>query len=227
MDGDWQIGHKTADEYGRLAAETAKAMRLVDPTLELVACGSSNSRMPTFGSWEATILEHCYEYVDYVSLHSYYQERDGDKASFLASALDMDTFIDAIVATADHVRAKGRHKKRINLSFDEWNIWYQVGTEMSHDWAHAPRLVEDEYTLTDAVVVGNLLISLLRHADRVSMACLAQLVNAIGAIRSEPNGAAWRQSIFHPFALTSRYGRGTVLRTAATGPSVVRDRLVW
>jgi alpha-N-arabinofuranosidase len=219
MDGDWQIGHKTADEYGRLAAETAKAMRLVDPTIELVACGSSNSRMPTFGSWEATVLEHCYEYVDYISLHSYYQERKGDKASFLACAIDMDNFIEAVVSTADYVRAKGRHKKRVNLSFDEWNVWYQVGTEADHDWEHAPRLVEDEYNLTDAVVVGNLLISLLRHADRVNMACLAQLVNAIGAIRSEPNGPAWRQTIFHPFALTSRYGRGTVLRTVATGPS--------
>jgi alpha-N-arabinofuranosidase len=219
MDGDWQIGHKTADEYGRLAAETAKAMRLVDPTIELVACGSSNSRMPTFGSWEATVLEHCYDYVDYISLHSYYQERKGDKASFLACAIDMDNFIEAIVSTADHVRATGRHKKRINLSFDEWNVWYQVGTEADHDWEHAPRLVEDEYNLTDAVVVGNLLISLLRHADRVNMACLAQLVNAIGAIRSEPGGTAWRQTIFHPFALTSKYGRGTVLRTAATGPT--------
>lgn len=218
MDGDWQIGHKTADEYGRIAVEAAKAMRLVDPGIELVACGSSNSRMPTFGSWEATVLEHTYEQVDYISLHSYYQERKGDRDSFLACAIDMDHFIDAVISTADYVRAKGRHKKRINLSFDEWNVWYQVSSKSDRGWEQAPRLIEDEYNVTDAVVVGNLLITLLRHADRVSMACLAQLVNAIAAIRSEPGGSAWRQTIFHPFALTSKYGRGTVLQTPIVAP---------
>ncbi|HVX46957.1 MAG TPA: alpha-N-arabinofuranosidase [Mycobacteriales bacterium] len=218
MDGEWQIGHKTADEYGRIATETAKAMKLVDPYIQLVACGSSNSRMPTFGDWEATVLEHCYEHVDYISLHSYYQERKGDRASFLACAIDMDRFIADVISTVDHVRAKGRHQKRINLSFDEWNVWYTIGQHSDRDWEEAPRLIEDEYNLTDAVVVGNLLISLLRRADRVHMACLAQLVNAIAAIRTEPGGAAWRQTIFHPFALTSRYGRGTVLQTPISSP---------
>lgn len=218
MDGDWQIGHKTAEEYGRLAAETAKAMRLVDPAIELVACGSSGAQMPTFGDWEATVLGHCYDHVDYVSLHSYYQEREQDRGSFLACVTDMDNFIEAVISTADHVRAKGRHKKRINLSFDEWNVWHTLGQKAEGDWEQAPRLIEDEYNLTDAVVVGNMLISLLRHADRVHIACLAQLVNAIGAIRSEPGGPSWRQPIFHPFALTSRHGRGTVLQTPIAAP---------
>jgi alpha-L-arabinofuranosidase len=203
---------------------------MVDPGIELVACGSSNSRMSTFGSWEETVLGHCYDLVDYVSLHSYYGERgdsgtglDGhgrlDRESFLAAATDMDAFIEAVIATADHVRAKGRHTKRINLSFDEWNVWHTIGEGNGHDWDRAPRLIEDQYRLIDAVVVGNLLISLLRRADRVRMACLAQLVNVIGAIRSEPNGPAWRQTIFHPFALTSKHGRGTVLHTPVAGPS--------
>jgi alpha-N-arabinofuranosidase len=193
-------------------------MRLVDPGIELVACGSSNAQMPSFGHWEATVLGHCYEHVDYVSLHSYYTEREHDRASFLACAIDMDNFIEAVISTADHVRAKGRHKKRINLSFDEWNVWHTLGYKSEGDWARAPRLIEDTYDLTDAVVVGNLLISLLRHADRVRMACQAQLVNAIGLIRSEPGGPAWRQTIFHPFALTSRHGRGTVLQTPVSAP---------
>ena len=64
MDGPWQIGHKTADEYGRLANETAKVLKGIDPSIELVACGSSNSGMSTFGQWEATVLEHCYDSVD-------------------------------------------------------------------------------------------------------------------------------------------------------------------
>jgi alpha-L-arabinofuranosidase len=218
MDGDWQIGRKTADEYGRVAAETAKAMRLVDPGIELVACGSSGAQMPTFGDWEATVLGHCYEHVDYISMHSYYKQQEDDRASFLACAIGMDSFIEDLVATADHVRAKGRHAKRINLSFDEWNVWHTLGFQSEGGWERAPRLIEDTYDLTDAVVVGSLLISLLRHADRVRMACQAQLVNAIGAIRSEPGGPAWRQTIFHPFALTSRHGRGTALQTPVSAP---------
>jgi alpha-L-arabinofuranosidase len=220
MDGPWQIGHKTAYEYGRLAKETAKAMRLVDPRIELVACGSSNSRMPTFGTWEATVLAECYDEVDYISMHTYYEEHNGDRDSFLASAVDMDHFIDDVVATADHARAVGRHKKRINISFDEWNVWY-VSTfagEKNLEWRQHPRLIEDTYSVTDAVVVGTLLNSLLRHADRVSIACLAQLVNVIAPIRSEPGGQAWRQTTYHPFALTSKYGRGTVLRVEQKSP---------
>jgi alpha-L-arabinofuranosidase len=220
MDGPWQIGHKTAIEYARVAAETAKAMRRVDPTIELAACGSSHPRMPTFGTWEATVLAETYELVDYISLHSYYEQADDDRDSFLASAVNLDRFIESVVSTCDHVRAVGGHTKRINLSVDEWNVWYQkrfVGEE-NLDWAEAPRLIEDTYSVVDAVVVGDLLISLLRHADRVKIGCLAQLVNVIAPIRSEPGGPAWRQASFHPFALTSRHGRGTVLRAEATGP---------
>jgi alpha-L-arabinofuranosidase len=220
MDGPWQIGHKTALEYARVAAEAGKAMRRVDPTIELSACGSSHIRMPTFGSWEATVLGETYELVDYLSLHSYYEERGGDRGTFLASAVDLDRFVEAVIATCDHVRALGRHRKRINLAVDEWNVWYQgrFAGEENLDWGQAPRLIEDTYSVTDAVVVGDLLISLLRHADRVKVGCLAQLVNVIAPIRSEPGGPAWRQPTFHPFALTSRHGRGTVLRTEPTSP---------
>jgi alpha-N-arabinofuranosidase len=220
MDGPWQIGHKTAQEYGRLATETAKAMRQVDPSIELVACGSSHRGMPTFGSWEATVLAEAYEHVDYVSMHSYQQQHGDDRGSFLAAAVDIDRFIDAVVATADHVRATGRHTKRLNISFDEWNVWYQsrfVG-ETKLQIEQAPHLIEDVYSVTDAVVVGNMLISLLRHADRVRIGCLAQLVNVIAPIMTEPGGRAWRQSIYHPFALTSRHGRGTVLRVEPQCP---------
>ena len=219
LDGPWQTGHKTADEYGRLAVETAKAMRQVDPSIELVACGSSHSRMPTFGSWEATVLDHAYDAVDFISLHAYYEERDGDLASFLASSVDMDHFIRSVVATADHVGAKRRSRKRINLSFDEWNVWYQrdFAGHTRLDVEQTPRLIEDTFSLADAVAVGGFLNAFLRHADRVKMACQAQLVNVIGLIRTEAHGPAWRQTIFHPFAHTARLARGTVLRVEPQG----------
>ncbi|MGW5860661.1 arabinosylfuranosidase ArfA [Streptomyces sp. NPDC055239] len=216
MDGPWQTGHKTAQEYGRLAAETARAMRQIDPDVELVACGSSGQSMATFAEWEATVLAETYDLVDHISLHAYYEETDGDRDSFLASAVDMESFIENVVATCDHVGARLKSKKKINLSFDEWNVWYQSRPhpeveESLRDWPQAPRLLEDNYTVTDAVVVGSLLIALLRHADRVAVACLAQLVNVIAPIMTEPGGPAWRQTSFFPFAQASRYGRGQVL----------------
>jgi alpha-N-arabinofuranosidase len=227
LDGPWQMGHKTAEEYGRLAAETARAMRMIDPSLDLVACGSSGSAMETFGSWEATVLEHAYDEVDFISLHGYYQEVDGDLGSFLASAVDMELFIEDVVSTADHVRAKKRSKKRMDLSFDEWNVWYLKEFQEQdprRDWAVAPHLIEDTYTVADAVMVGSLLITLLRHSDRVTAACQAQLVNAIAPIRTEPGGPSWRQTIFHPFALTARHARGAVLRVEPETPTYDNDK---
>jgi alpha-N-arabinofuranosidase len=222
LDGPWQVGHKTAHEYGRLAIETARAMRLVAPEVELVACGSSNSSMPTFGAWEREVLELAYEEVDYISCHAYFDPSDGDRASVLASAVEMDHVISTVVAIADEVGAKLRNQKRIDISFDEWNVWSIARHEASgrlKGWPVAPRLIEDEYTLADAVVVGNLLISLLRHSDRVTVACLAQLVNVIAPIRTEPGGASWRQTIFHPFALTARHAAGDVIRLELNPPT--------
>ena len=222
MDGPWQLGHKSAAEYGRLAAETARALRQYDETLELVACGSSYRSMPTFGAWEATVLEHTYDVVDFISAHAYYEIEGDDLASFLASSVDMDGFIHDVVATADHVAARLSSSKRINISFDEWNVWYLKelnASGMPADWTEAPRLSEDAYTVADAVVVGSLLITLLRNSDRVTSACQAQLVNSIGSIRTEPGGPAWRQSIFHPFAQMSALAKGTVLRSEIKAPT--------
>ncbi|MEU0558962.1 alpha-N-arabinofuranosidase [Dactylosporangium sp. NPDC006015] len=222
LDGPWQTGHKTAHEYGRLAAETARAMRQIQPDLELVACGSSGSGMPTFGEWERVVLTETYDVVDLVSAHAYYCEEDGDLASFLASAVDMDHFIDAVVATADAVRAARKATRRIHVSFDEWNVWYAGRAESrpptGDDWPVAPTLLEDRYNVADAVVAGSLLISLLRHTDRVHAASLAQLVNVIAPIMTEPGGRSWRQTTFHPFALTARHAAGEVLRAAIDAP---------
>lgn len=217
MDGPWQLGHSTAEDYGSLASRTAKAMRQIDPSLELVVCGSSSSAMPTFGEWERVTLQHTYDDVDMISCHAYYSEKNGDLATFLASGVNMDRFIESVVATADHVKAVKKSDKQINLSFDEWNVWdidrYE-GTDKIVDpdhWPIAPRLLEDIYTVADAVVVGGLLISLLKHADRVVSASIAQLVNVIAPIMTEPGGAAWRQTIYFPFSITSRLAKGQVI----------------
>ncbi|MBR4972568.1 MAG: alpha-N-arabinofuranosidase [Oscillospiraceae bacterium] len=220
MDGPWQIGHKTAQEYGRLANETAKVMKGIDPSIELVVCGSSNSGMPTFGDWEATVLDHCYDSVDYISLHTYYNDSKRDTETFLANNLDMDRFITDVANICDYVKAKKHSKKTIHLSFDEWNVWYHSNEqdEKLERWTQAPHQLEDVYDFQDALLVGSMLITLLRHADRVKIACMAQLVNVIAPIMTSNTGA-WRQTIYYPYWLTCQYGRGIVLQTQVECPT--------
>ena len=223
MDGPWQMETKTAIEYGRKATEAAKMMKWVDPTLELAACGSSSRSMDTYGEWERVVLEHTFEHVEYISLHTYLNNYADDTPSFLASPDLMDTFIEEVVAIADAVAAKKRSPKRIMLSFDEWNVWYRTrrrsdGNRTVPGWPVAPHILEEVYDMQDALAFGGACISLLNHADRVKCACLAQLVNAIAPIMTDEGGAAWRQTIFFPFADMANLGRGEVLRAKVDSP---------
>ncbi|MBT1163429.1 alpha-N-arabinofuranosidase [Bifidobacterium felsineum] len=218
MDGPWQTGHKNAEDYGTLAASVAAGMRMIDPDVELVVCGSSHHDMDTFGKWEETVLEKTYENVDFISCHAYYHpesQPDGtrDMASFLASGVDMDSFIKDVAAIIDATKARLKSDHDVFISFDEWNVWY-INEEPSKspegigNWPEAPKLLEDVYSVADAVVLGDLLITLLKNADRVHAASLAQLVNVIAPIMTEPGGPAWKQTTFYPFALTAHYAKG-------------------
>lgn len=220
MDGPWQTGHKTAHEYGRLAAETVRAMRQFDSSLELVLCGSSHRGMPTFMSWEQTVLEEAYEAVDYLSLHCYLAEGGAKSdADYLAMPLRMEAQIRETIAACDFVKAKGRHKKTMMLSFDEWNVW--DSKRHPHDfprWSEAPGQLEQIYTMKDALVFAGMQLVLMRHAARMRMACVAQLVNVIAPIMTVPGGGVWRQTIFHPYLHASRFGRGHLLETRLDSP---------
>jgi alpha-N-arabinofuranosidase len=195
-------------------------MKWVDPTLELVACGSSNMGMPTFGDWETTVLMHTYEHADYLSLHQYYGNADGNTARFLGRPVQMDQFISRVVGICNEVKARKRGKKDIQLSFDEWNVWYhsRAADRRAEPWQIAPPLLEDIYNMEDALVVGGMLITLLKHADRVKIACLAQLVNVIAPIMTATGGALCRQTIYYPFLHAARLGRGAALDVRAQSP---------
>jgi alpha-N-arabinofuranosidase len=223
MDGPWQMEARSAEEYGRIARETAKMMKWVDPRIELAACGSSGRNMPTFGAWEDAVLEHTFDHVEYISLHTYTNNYAGDTPAFLASVDLMDRFIDEVTAIADAVAARRRSSKRMRLSFDEWNVWYRTrrtqAARTMPGWPVAPPVLEEIYNVEDALVFGGMCIALLNHADRVKVACLAQLVNAIAPIMTQRGGPAWRQTIFHPFAHFSHLGRGRVLRAQVDSPS--------
>lgn len=223
MDGPWQMGHKTAEEYGRIAAETAKLMKYTDPDIELVACGSSTYNMPTFGEWELTVLDHVYKYVDYISLHQYYDNMADNTADFIGKSVHMDKFIKDVISLCDAVKAKKHSKKEINLSFDEWNVWFHSRGEKHDRWEIAPENLEDIYTFEDALLVGCMLMTLQNNCDRVKIACLAQLVNVIAPIMTQKGGKAWVQTIFYPYMYASVYGRGTTMNTIVSCDSYTTE----
>lgn len=211
MDGAWQMGAKTAEDYGKLANEASKMMKWTDNSIETILCGSSSRNSATFGEWEEKSLSIAYDTVDYVSLHQYYGNQANDTPSFLAKTLELEEFIYSVICVCDYVKAKKRTKKTINLSFDEWNVWYHSNGTPFDKWSMAPHILEDVYNFEDALLVGSMMITLLRHCDRIKIACLAQLVNVIAPIMTETGGRAFKQTIFYPFMHMSNYGRGSAL----------------
>ena len=211
MDGGWQMGAKTATEYGRVALEASKMMKWTDDSIETVLCGSSSIHSPTFGKWETESLDIAYDSIDYVSLHQYYGNHEDDTPDFLAKSLELDNFIYSVICACDYVKAKRRSKKKINLSFDEWNVWYHSHNAPFDKWSVAPPILEDIYNFEDALLVGSMLITILRHCDRIKIACLAQLVNVIAPIFTKTGGGVFEQTIFFPFMHLSNYGRGSAL----------------
>jgi alpha-N-arabinofuranosidase len=224
MDGPWQIGHMTATEYGLKAQDAARQMRAVDPSLELIACGSSGPLMPTYLEWDREVLEQCYEYVDGLSLHRYFgntpEETGGSSEKFVALNLTMDRQISESLSVCDLVRGHKRSPKKLWLSFDEWNVWYRErsGAAVNGNRQEAPHLLEEIYNLEDALLVGGLIITLLRNADRVKIACLAQLINVIAPIMTNANGM-FRQTIYYPYAWALQYASGNVLNLMVQSPT--------
>jgi alpha-N-arabinofuranosidase len=223
MDGTWQIGHMEDRDYGIKASDAARQMRVIDPTIKLIACGSSGPFQPTYIEWDRTVLEECYDVVDGISLHRYFgntEENGNDSSKYLAMNLGMDRQIEEIAAVCDTVRAHKRSNKQLFLSFDEWNVWYRArgGDFADGHGKLAPHLLEEPYNLEDAVLVGGLANSLIRHSDRVKVACLAQLVNVIAPIATNEDGIL-RHTIFYPYAWALKYAHGRALSVAPEGPS--------
>jgi alpha-N-arabinofuranosidase len=224
MDGPWQIGHMTATEYGLKAQDAARQMHAVDPSLKLVACGSSGPGMPTYLEWDREVLEQCYDYVDALSLHRYIgntkDETGESSARFLAMNLSMEQQIAETLAVCDLVRGHKRSPKKLWLSFDEWNVWYRErgGDALNGHEQEAPHLLEEVYNLEDALLVGGILNTLMRNADRIKIACLAQLVNVIAPLVTNANGLL-RQTIYYPYSWALQFAHGSVLNLLVELPT--------
>src|SRR5688572_21557418 len=216
MDGPWQIGQLQSREYGRKARDVARQMRGIDRNVQLIACGSSGTNMPQYLVWDREVLEECFDQVDGISLHAYYGNTPAltrnSTARYLAMNLDMDRQIHEVAAVCDYVQGLRRSRKRLWLSFDEWNVWYRArsGDAVNGRRQFAPKLLEEVYNLEDALLVGGFVNTLLRNGERVRVGCIAQLVNVIAPLVTNDTGVL-RQSTYYPYAWALRYARGHVL----------------
>jgi alpha-L-arabinofuranosidase len=219
MDGPWQLGHVSADEYAVRAQQAAKIMRDVDASIELVVAGTSSIELATFIEWDRRVLEYVRE-ADYISLHSYVGNKADDTADYLAITNVIDRQIEEMDAVCRFVQAKRRSKKRAYLCFDEWNVWYRARGPMYQNGQgrFAPPLAEEPYNLEDALVVAGFLNSFIRHADVVKIANIAQIVNVIAPIHTEGDKLLL-QSTFYPFEMFSRRREGVSLQPVVVGPT--------
>lgn len=223
MDGEWQIGYKTPTEYASLAAQVARAMKQMDSGIKLIFCGSSSDETKTYTDWERIILNECYDLVDYISLHRYYAGQNRGVDNFLAQSVHMEEYIKSIIGICDAVGNKKKVNKKINISFDEWGVWEVEGKDIekeveNRDWAIAPSFSEQVYNMEDTLLFSSMLMAIIRHSDRVKIACQALLTNISAPIMTEKSGEIWLQPIFYSFSYMSKYGRGTVLQAASNIP---------
>lgn len=224
MDGPWTIGQRSAESYGEIANQTASALRRYDPELEFIVSGSSSDTMPMFPEWDATVLKHTYDSIDYISMHRYFGQPDDEPDdTYLAKSLLLDDYIASVAAVIRYVKAGKRSKKDVHIAVQEWNIWHSLGKskakpKRTDPWVAGAALFEDDYTFVDGLLVGCILNTLIRRADVVKIACMAQLVNVIAPIKTIPGGGIVRNPTFFPFALASRLGRGTALNLVVAGP---------
>ena len=216
MDGSWQLGHVPADQYAVRAQQAAKMMKDIDSSVELVACGSCDIKMPTYMEWDRTVLEHLGDLADYVSLHRYVGNASGDTDDYLAVSASIDRQIEEMDAACRWVQARRKSAKRAYLCFDEWNVWYK-NMEGNGAGTVAPHLIEEVYNLEDALVVAEFLNSFLRHADVVKIANLAQIVNVIAPLITDGDRLLV-QSIFHPLEMYAKRRQGAALRLSVEGP---------
>lgn len=219
MDGPWQLGHVPAGQYAIRAQQSAKLMKDTDPSLELVVCGSSGIDLPTYMEWDRVVLEYIGDLADYVSLHRYVGNPNGDSMDFLAVTNSIDKQIEEMDAVCRYVQARNQSKKRHYLCFDEWNVWYRArrAEHMDGRGTFAPHLIEEEYNLEDALVIAGFLNSFIRHADVVKIANIAQIVNVIAPILTRGDEMLL-QTIYYPFLMYAPRRDGMALLPIVNGP---------
>lgn len=210
MDGFWQMGHLNADDYSKKAREAAKLMRLTDPSIKLIAAGSSNYRPSADPNhWNATILKELKNVIDYLAIHIYVGNPDNNYYNFMSTPLVMEQRTKLIKGMIDREMAQASRGDRdpIYIAWDEYNVWYRA---RGGNFAKGTNALEERYNLEDALVIAGFLNAFIRNADVVKMANMAQLVNVIGPIFTNDQGS-FKQTIYYPLQLFAQNMYGTSL----------------
>jgi alpha-N-arabinofuranosidase len=216
MDGPWQMGHRSAEDYGKFALEGAKLMKFTDSSIQLIAAGSSNfSPSADWTGWNRTVLEYLKHHVDYLSLHTYVGNSSNDYEDFLASSLLLDERTKTAEGTIRAALSGEPRSKKIYIAWDEWNVWYRERGEGKEKGRH---ILEEHYNLEDALVVATFLNTFLNNAHIVKMANMAQIVNVIAPIFTNDAGL-YLQTIYYPLALFAANSRGTSLEVFVDAPT--------
>jgi alpha-N-arabinofuranosidase len=208
IDGPWQMGHRSAEDYGKFALEAAKLMKLTDPTIKLVAAGSSNfTGDADWTGWNRTVLQYLKRHADYLSLHTYVGNRDNDFADFMASSLLLDERTKTAEGVIRAALSEEPRSRKIYIAWDEWNVWYRARGEGPEK---GRRILEERYNLEDALVVATFLNSFLNHAHIVKIANMAQMVNVIAPIFTNDK-ELFLQTIYYPLQMFANNSRGKAL----------------
>lgn len=202
MDGEWQMGHKNAEDYSKYALEAAKLMKWSDDSIKLIVSGSSNYN-DKWVDWNRTVLTSLRDHIDYISLHHYSGNYDKDHYKFMAITTRVENIIKITEGLINEVRTRYRMQKPIYIAFDEYNVWYRAGNEQK---------LEEHYNMQDVLVVAMYLNTFLRHANSVKMANMAQLVNVIAPMMVTGD-KLWMQTIYYPLQLFSKNCHGQSLET--------------
>ncbi|MBR0053205.1 MAG: alpha-N-arabinofuranosidase [Bacteroidales bacterium] len=201
VDGPWQMGHKTPDEYAKVAIETAKLMRWIDSDIKLIASGSSNYDAD-WNLWNRTVLDQMYDYIDYISLH-HYSHNNADYYTYLTNTLEVEKYIRIVEQQIQEAKMKNKSSKDVYIAFDEWNAWTRT-------FGGKDNTLSEIYDLQDALVVAQYLNIFMRTCQVVKMANMAQLVNVIAPMRTQGD-VLWKQTTWYPLYLFSKNCRGTAL----------------
>jgi alpha-N-arabinofuranosidase len=214
MDGPWQMGHRSAEDYGKFALEAAKLMKWTDPNIKLIAAGSSNYRPGSdWTSWNRTVLQYLNQHADYLSLHMYVGNPNNDFGDFMASSVELDQRLKTAEGIIDAALSGQPGNRKIYIAWDEWNVWYRERGNSQR----GRRILEERYNLEDALVVATFLNSFVNHAHIVKIANMAQLVNVIAPIFTNDKGL-FLQTIYHPLQLFANNSKGKALELFLDSP---------
>ncbi|KAJ7591542.1 glycoside hydrolase family 51 protein [Mycena floridula] len=202
--GPWQVGQMESQDYAKIAYQWAKALRLLDPTIQLISCGETG-----YTDWDRVTLRKLAPVVDFHSIHTYTVSQGKHAVNVMGPAA-AEKALEITRSLIDLAKIEAGLEKDLTVCFDEWNVWDPVR-------APGEKGAEEHYDLSDALAVAAWLNVFVRKADIVKIACIAQSVNVISPIITSPTGL-FKQTTFYPLHLFSNLMRGSSLSVNVQSP---------